>query len=179
MCGLNEIQKCYKKCTFFVVPGNGQVLLGMPDTVVLNLINLHINSIQALTAECKTNRKQETHTSIMACTNTSTTRGDDTKNNSVSRDIKQHTNGHSQPGNKHISINYFHWLNNIDSDKKNSIAMMQKIHTWFGNIYNDIGCIMLYFIILISLQCFLLYFYFICYLTPLLFSPYNSHFYLI
>ena len=67
-----------QKCTFFVVPGNGQALLGMPDTVVLNLINLNIDSIQTLTAECKTNKKQE-HTSLMACTNTITTKDDDTK----------------------------------------------------------------------------------------------------
>ena len=34
-----------KRCTFFVVPGNRQVLLGMPDTTTLNLINLNIDSI--------------------------------------------------------------------------------------------------------------------------------------
>ena len=62
-----------KRCTFFVVPGNGQALLGMPDTTVLNLINLNIDSIQTLAAECKTNKEQETHTSIEACTNTNTT----------------------------------------------------------------------------------------------------------
>ena len=36
-----------KKCEFFVVPGNGQVLLGMPDTAALNIINLNIDSIEA------------------------------------------------------------------------------------------------------------------------------------
>ena len=66
-----------KKCTFFVVPGNGQVLLGMPDTVVLNLINLNTDSIQTLTAECKTNKEQETCTGLEACTNTNTTRDED------------------------------------------------------------------------------------------------------
>ena len=35
-----------KQCVFFVVPGNGQSLLGMPDTAVLNIINLNIDSIQ-------------------------------------------------------------------------------------------------------------------------------------
>ena len=35
-----------KKCVFFVVPGNSQALFGMPDTVVLNIINLKIGSIQ-------------------------------------------------------------------------------------------------------------------------------------
>ena len=64
-----------KRCTFFVVPGNGQALLGMPDTTVLNLIKINIDSIQTVAAECKTNKEQETHTGIVACTNTSTARG--------------------------------------------------------------------------------------------------------
>ena len=112
-----------KRCTFFVVPGNRQVLLGMPDTVVLKLINLNIDSIQTLAAECKTNKKQETHTGIEACTNTNTTRYEDCKNNNTSVDIKQDTNGHYHPGNKHISINYFHSLNNVGADKRSSIIM--------------------------------------------------------
>ena len=53
-----------KRCTFFVVPGNRQVLLGMPDTVTLSLIKLNIDSIQTLKAECKTNKEQETYTSL-------------------------------------------------------------------------------------------------------------------
>ena len=42
-----------KRCVFFVVPGNGQTLLGMPDTAALKLININIDSIQAEKAECK------------------------------------------------------------------------------------------------------------------------------
>ena len=112
----------------------------MPDTAVLNLINLNIDSIQTLTAECKTNKEQETHTGVKAYTNTNTTRDEDCKNNNVSIDNKQDTNGHNHPGNKHISINYFHSLNNVDADKGSSIAMMQRIHTRFGDIFNGIGC---------------------------------------
>ena len=97
-----KLKNIMKRCTFFVVPGDGQALLGMPDTVALNLINLNIDSIQTVAAECKTNKKQKTHTGGVACTNTSTTRGEGTKNNSVSRDNKQDTNAHSHPGNKHI-----------------------------------------------------------------------------
>ena len=37
-----------KKCEFFAVPRNGQVLLGMPDTAALNIINLNINSIEGV-----------------------------------------------------------------------------------------------------------------------------------
>ena len=32
-------------CQFFIVPGNGQALLGMPDIDVLNIMNLNIKSI--------------------------------------------------------------------------------------------------------------------------------------
>ena len=35
-----------KKCEFFVVPRNGQVLLGMPDTTALKIINVNIDSIE-------------------------------------------------------------------------------------------------------------------------------------
>ena len=112
----------------------------MPDTMALNLINLNIDSIQTVAAECKINKKQETHTGIVVCTNTSTTRDEGTKDNSMSGDNKQDTNSHSHSGNKHISINYFHSSNNIDADKRSSITMIQKIHTRFHNVFNGIGC---------------------------------------
>ena len=54
-----NVKKCY---LFFVVPGNSQALLGIPDTAALNIINLNIDSIQAEIAECKTNTEQEMHT---------------------------------------------------------------------------------------------------------------------
>ena len=50
-----------KRCVFFVVPGNGQVLLGMSDTATLRLININIDSIQVEMAESKTNIEQEMH----------------------------------------------------------------------------------------------------------------------
>ena len=70
-----------KKCEFFVVPRNGQVLLGMQDTAALNIINVNINSIQAEGTQkgnCNTNIsdaktsniKQETHGAKGNCTNT-------------------------------------------------------------------------------------------------------------
>ena len=36
-----------KKCKFYVVPGNGQALLGMPDTDALNIIKINIDLIGA------------------------------------------------------------------------------------------------------------------------------------
>ena len=52
-----KVKNIMKGYTFFVVPGNGQALLGMPDTVALNLINFNIDSIQTLAAEWKTNKE--------------------------------------------------------------------------------------------------------------------------
>ena len=70
-----------KKCEFFVVPRNGQVLLGMPDTAALNIINVNIDSIETACTQkqdCNTNMsdaktsntKQETHGAKESCTNT-------------------------------------------------------------------------------------------------------------
>ena len=36
-----------KKCEFFIVPKNGQLLLGMPHTAALNIISINIDSIEA------------------------------------------------------------------------------------------------------------------------------------
>ena len=62
----------------FVVPRNGQSLLGMPDTAAIKLININIDSIQAEVAECKinkgdareSNRTQEMHVVEKGCANT-------------------------------------------------------------------------------------------------------------
>ena len=67
-----------KRYVFFVVPGNGQVLLGMPDTAALKTININIDSIQATKEECNTNigdpkeskTTQEGHVVEKSCTNT-------------------------------------------------------------------------------------------------------------
>ena len=114
---------------FFVVPGNGQVLLRMPDTAALNIISLNIDSIQAEVAECKTNIKQEMHAVAKGCTNTD-----------AGINTQQDENGPIDQNNSNKSINYFFSLTNIDTDKRKSIAMMQKIHDTFGNVFNGIGC---------------------------------------
>ena len=129
-----------KRCIFFVVPRNGQTLLGMPDTVALNIVNLNIDSIQAVTLECKTNRGQETHTGIENCTNKGATGHKGCKNNNTGIVNKQGTNSQSDPSNQNMSINYFYSLNNVDADKRSSSTMMQNIHMRFGDIFNGIGC---------------------------------------
>ena len=70
-----------KKFEFFVVPGNGQALLDMPDTAALDISNANIDSLQAEgthkencnsnISDAKTsNVKQETHGAKKNYTNT-------------------------------------------------------------------------------------------------------------
>ena len=67
--------------SIFVAPGNGQALLGMPDTDVLNIININIVSIHAEDVKNKeqygnmksvqaSNTKQETDRVVSCCGNT-------------------------------------------------------------------------------------------------------------
>ena len=109
---------------FLVVPGNGQVLLGMPDTAVLNIINLNIDSIQAKIVSSKTNRGQEMHTIAEGCTN-----------RNKAGVIKQDANGQNGQNKSNKSINYFYSSANTVADKRESDAMTQKIHNTFGNNY--------------------------------------------
>ena len=98
---------------FFVVSGNGQALLGMPDTAALKLINVNVDSIQVEVAECKTNTcntresniKQKTHVVEKGCTNTDA----DSK-------IKQSTNSQSGQDNVNKIINYFFSSPNVEKD---------------------------------------------------------------
>ena len=113
----------------FVVPGNGHVLLRMPDTAVLNIINLNIDSTHAEIAECKTSRGQETHAVMEGCTNMD-----------AGVITTQDTNSQNIQNNSNKSINYFLSSNNIDVDNRKGSAMMQKIHKTFGNVFNGIGC---------------------------------------
>ena len=42
-----EYKNNKRKCKFFVVLGNGQVLLGMPATAALKILNINIDSLDA------------------------------------------------------------------------------------------------------------------------------------
>ena len=68
-------------CQFFVVLGNGQSLLGMPDTDTLQIIDINIDSIDAEDAgntkqyiktstTQESNTKQETGRAVECCVNT-------------------------------------------------------------------------------------------------------------
>ena len=101
----------------------------MPDTAALNIINLNIDSIQVEITRCKTNRGQEMHAVVEGCTNRDT-----------GIITKQDTNGQNDQNNSNKSINYFYSSKDIDTDKRKSSAMMQKIHKTFGDVFNSIGC---------------------------------------
>ena len=62
----NNIRKC---CVFFVVPSNGQALIGMPDATSLDIIKVNIDYIQMEMSKGKTNNKQKTQTDTDSCTN--------------------------------------------------------------------------------------------------------------
>ena len=85
-----------KRCEFFVVPGNSQALLGMPDIAALKLININIDSIQMEIGECKTNIEQELHPVEKGCANTDA----DLK-------TKQGANGQNGQNNANKTIYYF------------------------------------------------------------------------
>ena len=57
--GCREKDNKHKLCKFFVVPGNGKALLGMPDIDMLNIIHRNCNTIDTQEADrannCSTN----------------------------------------------------------------------------------------------------------------------------
>ena len=118
-----------KSDVFFVVPGNGQVLIGMPDVAFLEIIKINIDSIQAERAGYKENNKQEAQTNADSHTNM--------RSCAIN---KQDTNIQRQQGTSINTINYFASSSNTDADKTKSSKMMQIIHDKFGDVFNGIGC---------------------------------------
>ena len=125
-----EFKDVTKHCVFFVVLGNSQVLLGIPDTMMLNIINVNFDSIQAEAVECRTNTKQE-----------------------VEQDMKQHTskvpnavinttqtpNGQIDSNNSNVVIDYFYSSQDTSGNKKDSAVMTKKVHGKFSDVFNGIG----------------------------------------
>ena len=88
-----------RKCEFFVVPGNGQELLDMPDTAALNIINVNNDSIGA---EAEGTQRENYNTNI---------------SNANSSNAKQETHGAKECYTNTI-INYFLSSPNIEIDQK-------------------------------------------------------------
>ena len=132
-----QFRNIKKRCVFFVVPGNGQALLGMPDTAALKLINVNINSIQDEVAECKTNtgdvRKsnitQEMHVGEKGCANTDA----DSKS-------KHSANSQNDQDNAYKVTSYFLSSPNVEAYKRESVELTQEVYNTFGDVFNGIGC---------------------------------------
>ena len=110
MCSIHNIQKHQKHCVFFVVPSNGQVLIGMPDAAFLDIMKINIDSIQAERSECKANNKQDVQTDADSCTNM--------RRSAIN---KQDANIQRQQDAPINTINYFASSSNRDADKKKAV----------------------------------------------------------
>ena len=135
-----EYKNNKRKCEFFVVLGNGQVLLGMPDTAALKIININIDSLDAedtqkdnsntnIDATKVSNVKQEIHGTRKCCTNMDGFFK--TTNNS---------NGSTLKTNANTLTKYFLSCPNIETDKRKGAELTQQINTEFDNVFNAIGC---------------------------------------
>ena len=138
MCAVTiKFKDIKKRCVFVVVLGNGQALLGMPDTAALKIIDINIDSIQAKKEECNTiisdarelNTKQEVCVAEKSCINTD---ADSKVNNKV--------NGHSDNTNLKTITNYFLSLPNVEADKRKIIKLIWEIHNTLGDVFNGIWC---------------------------------------
>ena len=117
-----------KKCKFFVVPRNGQALLGMLETDALNIIKIYINAIGA----------EEAGGSDRCCTNMHTVQGAKLKQETdgaekcyTNMDSISKSNNKTRPrvkSNSYKTIEYFRAGLSYESNKKRSAENTQQIH---------------------------------------------------
>ena len=133
--------ECNKKKSkfFFVVPGNGQTLLGMPDTDTFNIIYINIHSICAedtrdsewcanVHTVWESTQIQETYGAEKCYTNkTSISKS---KNKNTKPTVNAEANN---------STRYFIAGPNCDSDKRRNAESTQQIHKDFDK-FSAIGC---------------------------------------
>ena len=80
--------KC-RKCTFFVVPGNGEALFSMPDIELLNILNINCNTMGTDKEEKRCELQHEKNSVLSAgseqcCTNIGPERSGAKTNNNTS-----------------------------------------------------------------------------------------------
>ena len=126
--------------SIFVVPGNGQALLGMPDIDALNIIKINIHIIDT----------EQTGGNYNFCTNMHTVQRDDPKQETV-RAKKCYTNtanisksnSKTKPTVKSkLSKTIEYYLSGLsyDSDKKRSTETTWQLHKHFWDVFNGIWC---------------------------------------
>ena len=84
---IENINKC-KKCIFFVVPGDGDALLGMPDIELLNILQINCDTTGTKEEERGMNYNQSKKNAIkvgskQCCTNTGMEKDCDKKDNNA------------------------------------------------------------------------------------------------
>ena len=112
-------------------------MLRMPDTAALKIININIDSIQAVIEDCNTNvgdakqsnATQGVHVVEKSCTNMDA----DSK-------VDNNVNCHNDITNVNTLTDYFLSSPNVEADKMKSIKLTQRVHNVFGNVFNGIGC---------------------------------------
>ena len=123
---------------FSVVPGNGQVLLAMPDTDMLNIININIQSIGVEDAG-DSKWCADTHT-VLGSTQIEETQGAE-KYCANKTSISKSVNNSTKPTVKAEADNltrYFIAVPKSDIDKRKSAESMQQIHEDFDDVFNGI-----------------------------------------
>ena len=111
--------------------GNSQVLLGIPDTMALNIININFDSIQMEAVECRANTKWEMEQEVKQHTS---------KVPDAAVNATQTPNGQIDSNNSNVVIDYFYSSWDTSSDKRDSAIMTEKVHDKFHDMFNGIGC---------------------------------------
>ena len=136
-----------RMCKFFVIPGNGQTLLGMPDINTLSIIHINCNTIDT----------QETDRANKCSTNTAMDQGPRHEHQypnmmqEADRAEKCYTNTdriskfHNKDApmvidNELYTINYFLPGPNEDNNKRASAEITQEIQRYFKELFTGIGC---------------------------------------
>ena len=135
-----EYNNKHKMCKSFVVLGNWQALLGMPDIDVLIIININIHSIGREHGggndNCCTNKAAAQSAEIMQKTNRTEKSYTNTDN------ISKSDNTDKPMVNNKLSNTIYCFFSgpSCDSDKKGSDEITQQLQRNFEDVFNGIGC---------------------------------------
>ena len=130
-----------KKGNFFVAPGNGQALLGMPDIEILDILTINCNTIgteeAAKAAKCSVNRAYSKDSGCeQQYTNT---------RQEADRPEKCHTNTDSNPNSKSNNLdkpmfNTNEIISFLALIKRMSVEITQQLQRDFKDVFKGIVC---------------------------------------
>ena len=133
---------------FFVVPGNGQVLWGMPDIKTLDILIMNCNTIDIQKADkankwsTNTNNWQGSrHRQHFKNMMQEAYRPEKCYTNTVSNSKSDNKDKPTIIDNKNSKINYFLLGHNQDNDKRVSTETTQQLQNDFTDVSTGIGCV--------------------------------------